>query len=358
MSGPHSTQDVIGERYQILEYVNEGGMQFVYSATDLILNRKIALKTPKNVSAEKRFHRSAIASARVNHPNVAKTLDYLEEKGRAYLIEEFVEGTDLDKALLRKSKQLDPYLAARIFHYLAKGLAASHHVSVVHRDLKPTNVMVTGDFQIEAIKITDFGIAKMANEEIVEAVEGLDEASITNSQTAVGALPYMAPEAIETPREADKPADVWSIGAMMFHLITGTRPYGTGFMAIHRIIEAKPITFPRFLTQNKQFSPLSEQIIEITKRCLTKEPKERPTADELVEFCGQLFYPVTKREFGTVREIRHGSWGFINGQSGDIFFHLSSVYGDPVRVGDEVMISKFPGGGASRAHPVIKLAKD
>ncbi|MFX3947832.1 protein kinase domain-containing protein, partial [Streptococcus suis] len=91
--------------------------------------------------------------------------------------------------------------------------------------------------------------------------------------------------AIETPREADKPADVWSIGAMMFHLITGTRPYGTGFMAIHRIIEAKPITFPRFLTQNKQFSPLSEQIIEITKRCLTKEPKERPTADELVEFC-------------------------------------------------------------------------
>jgi serine/threonine protein kinase len=164
MSGPHSSGDVIRDRYKIIDNIGEGGMQFVYAARDRILKRKVALKTPKNDSAKKRFKRSAIVSARVNHPNVAKTLDYLEDNNRQYLIEELINGEDLDKAFLKKMKCLDPYLAARVFHYLAKGLAASHHAGVIHRDLKPTNIMVTDRFELTSIKITDFGIAKMADE--------------------------------------------------------------------------------------------------------------------------------------------------------------------------------------------------
>lgn len=356
MNGPHKAGDLVhNDRYEIINYIGEGGMQFVYAAKDHVLKRKVALKTPKNDSAKKRFQRSAIVSARVNHPNVAKTLDYLEDGQRQYLVEELIEGTDLDKALLKNTKYLDPYLAARIFHYLAKGLAASHHVGVIHRDLKPANIMVTGKFQLDSIQITDFGIAKMADEEIAEAVEGGGE-SISASSTVVGALPYMAPEAIETPRAVGKPADVWSIGAMMYELLTGEKPYGTGLKAVTKIMEAKPPEFPKFMTSNPQFATLSNQLIQIILQCLQKESTFRPSADELVEKCGSLCYPVEHRYFGTVRKLPNKYWGFIDVDGEDIFFHLDyCVYGNRPAIGDKVMLSKFQGGGAWRALPVVKV---
>lgn len=354
MSGPHNPGDVIQGRYKIIDNVGEGGMQFVYAARDRVLKRKVALKTPKNDSAKKRFKRSAIVSARVNHPNVAKTLDYFEDNDHKYLVEELIEGEDLDKAILKKTKCLDPYLAARLFHYLAKGLAASHHVGVIHRDLKPTNIMVTDGFQLASIKITDFGIAKMADEEIADAVEGGDE-SISASSTVVGALPYMAPEAIDTPRDVGKPADIWSIGAMMYELLTGEKPYGSGLKAVAKIQEAKPPKFNPFLISNPQFAPLNKKLIQLVLQCLQKDPYSRPNADAIVSQCGDLCYPVESRLSGTVREIRHQAWGFIDVEGEDVFFHLDCVYGDRPTVGDRVMLSKFPGGGACRAHPVVKL---
>lgn len=355
MSGPHSSGDVIQGRYKIIDDVGEGGMQFVYAARDRVLKRKVALKTPKNASAKKRFKRSAIVAARVNHPNVAKTLDYLEDNHRQYLVEELIEGENFGKAFLEKMKCLDPYLAARVFHYLAKGLAASHHAGVIHRDLKPTNIMVIDGFQLAAIKITDFGIAKMADEEIVYAVEGGD-ASISASKTVVGALPYMAPEAIDTPREIGTPADIWSIGAMMYELMTGEKPYGSGLKAVAKIQEARPPKFPGFLTANAQFAPLSNQLIQIVLQCMQKDPHSRPTADALVAKCGDLCYPVESRLIGTVREILHDAWGFIDVTGEHVFFHFACVYGDRPAEGDNVMLSKFQGGGASRAHPVVKLS--
>ncbi|MBU4372728.1 MAG: protein kinase [Proteobacteria bacterium] len=354
MSGPHGAGDVIQERYKIIDNVGEGGMQFVYAARDRVLKRKVALKTPKNDSAKKRFARSAIVAARVNHPNVAKTLDYLEDNHRQYLIEELIEGEDLEKAFLKKTKCLDPYLAARVFHYLAKGLAASHHAGVIHRDLKPTNIMVTDGFQLASIKITDFGIAKMANEEIVDAVEGGSE-SISASSTVVGALPYMAPEAIDTPRKVGKPADIWSFGAMMFELLTGEKPYGSGLKAVAKIQEAKPPEFNPLLTSNPQFAPLANKLEQLVLQCLQKNPSSRLNADALVSQCGNLCYPVEPRLVGTVREILHKAYGFINVEGEDVFFHFACVYGDRPVVGDRVMLSKFKGGGAWRAHPVVKL---
>lgn len=128
--------DLVAGRYRIIAHVGRGGMQDVYSARDLLLETNVALKTPQAGQAARRFKQSAILAARVNHYNVAKTLDYIEENDSVYLIEEFVQGETLEDKMTRYGL-LDPYLGALVFHHLCKGIAASHHAGVIHRDLKP-----------------------------------------------------------------------------------------------------------------------------------------------------------------------------------------------------------------------------
>ncbi|HHQ6579045.1 TPA: protein kinase domain-containing protein [Serratia fonticola] len=348
-------KDRLSGRYSIEGQIGEGGMQHVFLAFDHILKRYVALKTPKNKSAEKRFRRSAILAAKVNHPNVAKTFDYFQEDGCEYLIEEFVDGVDLDKAILAKYTHVDPYLTAKIFHNLAKALAASHHVGVIHRDLKPTNVMVIGDINASEVKITDFGISKMAEEEIDEAAR-YGEESLSSSQTAIGALPYMAPEIIERPKDVSKPTDVWAIGAMMYRIITGNYPFGSGYRAIPNILSGVPLPYPPFMDTNPQFTVLGKQIVKIISLCFQKEPEKRPTADELVKMCGELCYSISERKTGVIQNILYNSYGFINvANENSVFYHQDSVYGTIPKVGDSVIFTKFYGGGSDRAHPVIKL---
>ena len=353
MSGPLSAGDLIGGRYEIERYVAEGGMQFVYAAKDSIAGRMVALKTPKNRSATKRFRRSAVVAAKVNHPNVAKTLDYVREGENRFLIEELIDGEDLDKAILARARFLDPYLAAKVFHHLAKGVGAAHHAGVVHRDLKPTNVMVVGGYSLTEIKVTDFGIAKMAADEIEAAAEG---GTLTVSETAVGALPYMAPEAIETPREVGSQADIWSLGAMMYRLITGELPYGSGLRAVASILAAAPLVAPAFVTANPQFAPLARQVLDLALLCMQRDPTTRPTADDLAAACGELCYASTPRREGVVKVINHNAWGFIATAEGDAFFNHDNTYGpDRLKVGDHVAFAAYDGGGSPRAYPVIKL---
>ncbi|WP_081066837.1 serine/threonine-protein kinase [Burkholderia cepacia] len=356
MSGPLSSGDVVGGRYSILQYIDEGGMQYVYAARDLLSSQVVALKTPKNKSATKRFRRSAVVAAKVNHPNVAKTLDYVRVDDSRYLIEELIAGRDLSKALLRRATFLDPYLVAKVLHHMAKGLAAAHHAGVIHRDLKPTNVMVIGDYSLTEVKITDFGIAKMAEEELVEAAEGGDQ-TLTTSQTAVGALPYMAPEAIDTPKEVTRAADVWSLGAMIYHLLTGQQPFGSGLRAVQKILVATKPTVPAFVLSNPQFAPLASELLDIAFACLQKDPNARPDADELVRRCGRLCYTVSAREEGVVRRVDYGSYGFITAKQGDVFFHMDSVFGPVPKpaVGDTVIFSAYEGGGSPRAYPVLRV---
>jgi serine/threonine-protein kinase len=352
----HDRDDVVAGRYKVLEYVGEGGMQEVYRAKDELLAREVALRTPKNSSAKKRFERSAIMSARINHANVAKTMDYMETSKRPYLIEEFVTGRDLADIMASFYTALDPYLVAGAFHRLAKGLAASHHAKVVHRDLKPSNVMIVGGEDFVELKITDFGIAKMAEQEIDEAAKGGAE-SLTASKTALGAIPYMAPEAIKASGEAGHPSDVWSAGAMVYELISGKKPFGMGYMAIPEILKADPPSMPRILTAKAQFRLLGEQIFEIILRCLAKDPSDRPTADSLVKVCEQLCYSLAPREFGRVRSYGSANWGFIAPLSGkDVFFHNDSIYGEQrFDIGDLVWFARHVGGGADRAFPLIKV---
>src|ERR1041384_6157592 len=137
-------------------------MQEVYRARDVVLERLVALKVPQDARVARKFRDSAVISARVNHPNVAKTLDYFEESGgKFYLVEELIQGENLREVSV-KFERLDPHTVAHVLHHLARGLAAAHRVGVVHRDLKPSNIMVVGGLAFLGLKITDFGIAKMA----------------------------------------------------------------------------------------------------------------------------------------------------------------------------------------------------
>jgi len=352
----HKSGDLVGDRYRVRRYIGEGGMQEVYEADDLLLSRLVAMKAPKNPSAAKRFQRSAIVSARVNHANVAKTLDYLEEKERSYLIEEYIDGKDLGHVLKERIPVLDPLMAAQIFHHLAKGIAASHHAGVVHRDLKPSNIMAVGGEKLLGIKITDFGIAKMAEEELADAIEG-GQSSVTASQTAIGALPYMAPEMIESFKDAGKPADVWSLGALVFEIVSGTKPFGVGYRAVPNILAAKFASLPPVVTAKVQFAPAANEIYSIIKKCLQRMPSDRPSADQLVRDCEQLCYPIVKREFGVVSRFDNNYWGFIVPDHGKgVFFHVASIFGSQkLRVGDRVWFARHAGGGSDRAFPVLRI---
>lgn len=345
-------------RYQVKRYLSEGGMQEVYLAVDKVFNRPVALKTPKNSSAEKRFQRSAVVSARVNHSNIAKTLDYFEEEGAEYLVEEYIKGNNLSEMLANTYVLLDPHLAAHLFHHLAKGVAASHHAGVFHRDLKPSNIMVSKDPSLKTIKITDFGIAKLAEEEIIAGIEGGDE-SITSSKTVVGALPYMAPEMVDRPREAGTAADIWALGAILYHALTGKPPFGTGLSAVTRILQEPVPAMPDTIEfRRPQFSHLNAQLWSLMSDCLDKDPDQRPTADDLVGYCSSLCYSVQPREFGTVKSFdeHYGKWGFIAAAGGpDIFFHAGSVYGSVPEAGVTVNFASYPGRPKPRAFPILPL---
>lgn len=353
----HQFGDVVADRYEIATFVGEGGMQEVYKARDRVLHRDIALKAPKNKSAEKRFRRSAILSARVNHPNVAKTLDFLEENEREYLVEEFIEGDNLHRRFVSDFYLFDPHLASHVIHHLAKGVAASHHVDVIHRDLKPSNIMISNDAGLSVVKITDFGIAKMAEEELAEAVAG-GEKTITGSYTMMGALPYMSPEMVEDPRKAGKATDVWALGAVLFELMTGKKPFGTGLAAVPKIVAAKLPKKPTILSRGPQFRALNDELWIVMCKCLAKDATERPTADELVSACSELCYAVEPRRIGIIRDYRTGTgaWGFVTTNDGmDAFFHRASYYGTTPRVGERVAFARFPGSPSPRAYPVLPL---
>ena len=329
-------------------------MQFVYVAKDQVTDREVALKTPKNDSAQKRFRRSAIVAAKVNHPNVAKTLDYIDENERTFLVEELILGEDMKRALLTKTDHVDPYLVAKIFHHLSKGVAAAHHNEVVHRDLKPTNIMIVGGYNLDELKLTDFGIAKMAEVELEEGLES--EESLIASATALGAIPYMAPEAIEAPETVGLPADIWSVGAIMLHVLYGNYPFGSGLKAVSRITKDELPKVPDFVLENSQFEPLAKEIIEIAHSCLQKDPAQRPTADELVMKCNLLCYTVSGRKVGSIKNYFYNdAWGFIRTAGEDVFFHKDCVFGDKPKVNDKVIFSSYDGGQAQRALPVLKL---
>lgn len=347
----------IGRRYQVLGYVASGGMQDVYKAFDDLTGQEVALKTPQKGQVHKRFKQSAILSAQVNHFNVAKTTDYLEENGEPFLVEELVEGGTLEDTTLKLAPYVDPHLGAHVLLRLAKGLMASHNVGVAHRDLKPSNVLVKGGINFEEVKITDFGIATMADDLLLdELLNKGGDITRSTSGTIQGALPYMAPEMMF--RKKGDPvgleADIWALGAMTFRLLTGQYPFGEAMYVPLNVGQRKREPWPAFMTANVEFAQLAKSLQDIVEKCLTYDKKARPTARDIVRLAEDLCFFFSPRQSGDVF-LLDGSTGRINSAGTTIFYHSNSVYGHAPKKGGKVVFSYHPGAPHPRAHPVLAL---
>lgn len=349
--------DIISERYRVERHIGRGGMQDVYLAHDMVLDASVALKTPQAGQPDKRFKSSAKISAKVNHHNVAKTLDYVEENGELFLIEEYVDGVNLDDRL-KTFGAIDPHLAARIFLHVSKGVAASHHAGVVHRDLKPSNIVVEHGVNLHKLKITDFGIATLTEEVFDEAAR---EGDITRSTSGTirGALPYMAPEMMfrQAGEHPGKSVDIWSLGAMMFQILTGKVPFGVYLQAAVNVQNRNREPWPSFMISNPQYKGLSQQLQSIVEKCLQYDVSDRPSADEIVEDISELCFIGVERKLGRVGNLIQNNYsGFIEGEDGGTtFFSQESVYGlrTSASRGNKVCYSSFPGSPRDRGHPVI-----
>lgn len=362
MSKLFSSGQKFGDRYEIVSFLDAGGMQEVYIAQDHLLNRKVALKSPFNSSGVKRFKRSAVLAARINHPNVAKTLDYLDDGGVEILIEELVDGSNIESLLRRDFLYFDPHLVAQFGHHFSKALMASHYVNVVHRDLKPSNIIAEMKNGSYIFKVTDFGIARLVEQELDDAIHTNESLGTAGSSTIVGALPYMAPEMIETPKLTDKPVDIWAFGAILYRLLTGEYPFGTGLAAIPKIYAAKIPDKPPLVDQLIQYRALGNEIWDIAVKCMSKNPLDRPTAPILVGWFSNLSFGIQPRVIANVSSWKPKGhpWGFLSAGMDEYFFHQDSFYGVPdlIKVGMRVSCCLHIGGGKGRAHPILPLRNE
>jgi serine/threonine-protein kinase len=208
--------DLIAGRYELEELTGSGGMSRVYVARDRQLGRRVAVKILHERYADdpdyvERFRREARAVARLNHPNIVTVIDRGESDGRQYIVFEHVEGEDL-KELVGRTGPMDVRRAIDMAVQVGRALSFAHANGVVHRDVKPQNVLVRDG----SAKVTDFGIARTDDLEVASAG--------TTSGTVLGTGDYISPEQARGER-ADELSDVYSLGALLFELLTGHVPY-------------------------------------------------------------------------------------------------------------------------------------
>jgi serine/threonine protein kinase/Flp pilus assembly protein TadD len=211
---------MIGEmisRYKIVEKIGEGGMGVVYKATDTKLDRTVALKfLPSHLSGSEenksRFLQEAKATAALNHPNIMNVYEIDEHDGSLFMAMEFIEGQTLH-SLLVNTKSGENFSVDQAIEWtiqIAAGLKAAHEKNIIHRDIKPANIMVTASGQL---KIMDFGLAKLKS-----------SIGITRTGTSLGTLSYMSPEQAQG-QAADHRSDVWSLGVVLYEMLTGEQPF-------------------------------------------------------------------------------------------------------------------------------------
>jgi eukaryotic-like serine/threonine-protein kinase len=253
--------------YKIEAPIGAGGMGEVFRATDTRLHRTVAIKIlPRDQVADadrkKRFLQEARAASALNHPNIVTLYDIASDNGIDYLVMEYVSGKSLDKLIT--SKGLPPAEALNYAQQIANGLAAAHAAGIVHRDMKPGNVMVTAESQV---KILDFGLAKLT--EHAASAEGetrTQESALTEAGTVMGTVAYMSPEQASA-RPLDHRTDIFSLGVMLYEMLAGTRPFRgkSQVETMHAIIHdpAPPI------------SSVPPSLQEVLEKALGKDPRDR-----------------------------------------------------------------------------------
>ena len=227
---------MIAGRYTLETEVGRGGMGAVWRGRDEVLRRTVALKkigvAPGGITPDaRRAEREAKLAAKLNHANVVAVYDLVEEaidgQSQQWLVMEYVEGTDLSE-LIRRRRGLSPDDVAPILAQVASALAAAHGAGIVHRDVKPSNILVTPDGQV---KLSDFGIARTSS-----------DPALTQTGLVTGSPAYLSPE-VASGQQATPASDVWSWGATLFHALEGRPPYQFGdnlLGALYRIVHEEP----------------------------------------------------------------------------------------------------------------------
>jgi len=266
--------------YRIIEKIGAGGMGVVYRARDERLERDVALKVlPAGALADeemrKRFRREAMALSKLNHPNIAIIHDFNTERDVDFLAMEYISGVTLGEK--SHSGGLPEAEVVSLGKQAAEALEAAHEQGIIHRDLKPGNIMVTPK---GLLKVLDFGLAKLFRP------SGTMDKTLTQTGTQglTGTLPYMAPEQLDG-REVDERTDIHALGAILYELATGKRPFlqETPSEVMHAILHKQP-ELPRSLG-----AQISEGLERIIFKCLEREPANRyASAKELVADLNRL----------------------------------------------------------------------
>ncbi|MGE5346679.1 MAG: protein kinase domain-containing protein [Acidithiobacillales bacterium] len=253
--------------YEVLSLLGAGGMGEVYRARDTRLGREAALKIlPQEFSASRervaRFEQEACSASSLNHPNIVTIYDVGWADGAAYVGMELVSGSTLREVLVEGP--LPPRRLLAIGAQIAQGLAAAHEAGIVHRDVKPENVMVTRDGRV---KILDFGLAKLAPARADVASQVPTAAQATQPGAVVGTVSYMSPEQVRG-LPLDHRTDLFSLGAVLYEMAVGARPFraATAADTMTAILREEPADLPAGV------SPALERII---RRCLEKVPEQR-----------------------------------------------------------------------------------
>jgi hypothetical protein len=293
-------------RYRVLGVLGSGGMGVVYKAVQRHTDRVVALKVirPKvhgRPDFVERFRREARAVARLQHPNIVLAYDADEAGGLHFLVMEYVEGTGLDR-VLRQRGPLPVREACEYARQAALGLQHAHERGMVHRDVKPANLLLTlpgpapaGDGPFGTVKIVDFGLAHLA------ALDG-GPATAVSSAPVLGTLDYVAPEQARDPAGVDIRADVYSLGCTLYHLLTGQPPFPGG-TPLQKLLwhQERP---PRPVTELRQDVPA--RVAAVLERMLAKEPGRRhatpaEVAEDLAALSGPAEGVPDDRRVGTGR---------------------------------------------------------
>jgi len=263
-----SSGSVIAGRYQVIEELGRGGMGRVYRVLDKKVGEEVALKLikPEIAADEKtilRFRNELRTARNIGHPNVTRMYDLGEDQGAHYITMEYMRGEDL-KSFIRRSGRLTVDKAVKIAVQVAEGLAEAHRHGVVHRDLKPQNVMIDRDGNA---RIMDFGIARSVKSE-----------GITGGGVMIGTPEYMSPEQVEG-KAADQRSDLYSLGIILYEMLTGRVPFtGDSTLGVAMKHKSEPPPDPQ-----KQNPQIPAALGRLVLKCLEKEPAGRyPTAEDLI----------------------------------------------------------------------------
>lgn len=251
---------LLGERYRIIDTLGEGGMANVYLAEDIILQRKVAVKILRldlqnEPQTQARFQREALATSELSHPNIVSVLDVGTDHGLPYMVMEYVDGPDL-KEYIRQNAPLDLHEVIRIMDQILSAVALAHKHNVIHRDLKPQNILMD---KRGNIKIADFGIAVALNQN-----------SVTQTNSVMGSVHYMSPEQTRGGL-VTKQSDIYSLGIILYELITGTVPFnGDTPVSIALKHAQEPIPSIR-----KKDQSVPQALENVVLKATAKDPRDR-----------------------------------------------------------------------------------